>query len=245
MKRIKKIILPLLIILLTGCRAEYNLTIDGDNYIEKVSIIGENSNEINNLNDTWYVPIDRNDYAVGSDDAETLLTDIKTYDYRFSASTLTFSHNFSKGNIPISTAISNCYNNITVTTYEDTTIISTSSNALCFSKYPDLSSVTINITVDKKVISNNADIVDNNTYIWRLNRNNASNKSIDMVIDDTTKVDESTSILGSSNNNNNNNNDLVLLDTDMYIFAAILLVVLLLGYAIVSNIKKQDDNMDD
>ena len=55
--------------------------------------------------------------------------------------------------------------------YNDTTIISTAPKAKCFEENPPLTKVKVKITVDRPVISNNADSINGNTYIWNISKN--------------------------------------------------------------------------
>ena len=242
MKRI--LIVLLLLVCLTGCRCEYNLTINGSTYSENIVITGDNSEEINSFNESWQVPTNKEEYNIGTDDDSNLDIISNVYDYNLNDDKLSFSHSFTENEIINSTAISNCYKYINVTSYDNSIIISSSSNVTCFDKYPDLNSVTINITVDRPVIASNADMSNNNTYTWRLTRNNT--KAIDMTIDDSSE-----SFISTSNVENNDNtsfftfDNIKSLDMERYIFAVILFIVLLIAYAVVNNIKNKDDDIDD
>ena len=59
-------------------------------------------------------------------------------------------------------------------------------------KYENLSKVVINIRNDYKVISSNADKVNDNIYTWIFTRN--SNKAINMVYDPSTVIDNRTTL---------------------------------------------------
>ena len=166
----KKRILVLIIILLltTGCTCQYNLTIENNVYKEEVIIYGENSEEISNFNLKWQVPVDKDEYNRGGDPSTEIEVDGDIYNYNLSENSLKFNYDFTKSSIINSSAVSNCYNKLTITNYNETIIISTSQKATCYDKYPTLSNLRVNIKVDKPVISNNADSVSGNTYIWNI-----------------------------------------------------------------------------
>ena len=236
----KRIFLLLaLLFLATGCTCQYNLTIDNNVYKEDISIIGENNNEITELNKKWQIPVDKDEYNVGTDPSTSSIPVTDTYKYSFSGSKLSLKNDFTKNAYMNSTAVSNCYNKLTIDNYSESIIISTTRNAICFEKYPSLNSVVVNITVDKPVTSNNADSVNGKTYTWIINKNNASKKSINLVLDNSDGNDSVVNDNQAINNSNKKN------DYTMYIFAGVLLVVMLLAYVIVNTIKNKDDNLDD
>lgn len=244
-KRILMIIMTLL--LTTGCTCEYNLTIDGNSYKEEVILIGENTEEISNLDNEWEIPIDKKEYQnIQGFDKET---DINTnmYSYKKSNDKLTFNYDFSGSKISNSTAVSNCYNQLTVKKYNNTTIISTSSKASCFENHPPLTSVKVAINVDRDVISNNADNVSGNTYIWNINRSNANNKSINLILDDGIEnEDNQTSNDPNTTNSSSNKNNIKNKKNDyaLYILLIVLLIIIFIGYKWFMKFKDENNNID-
>ena len=127
--------LIIMILFLTGCECEYNLTINGNNYNEEVILTGDNSEEINSFDTNWEVPINKYVYNIGSDSDDTSVLSSEKYDYTLKGNTLTFKYNFNNSSINTSTAISNCFNSVTINNYEENTIISTSTGAICLDKH--------------------------------------------------------------------------------------------------------------
>ena len=231
----KRICLLFAIILLTtGCTCEYNLTIDNNSYKESINIVPSNSEERNSLNTKFEIPVDKNNYYYGDETTDySSLGDI--YKYSFNNNILNMSYDFRKSYYINSTAVSLCYKTLTVTNYEGNTVISTSNNATCFDNYPELTNLVINITVDRDIISHNADKVNGNIYTWNLTKNNAKNKSINLVFKNDS--DEKEEI--------NNNQEIKKNDYTMYIFAGILLIVLLSAYVYINNLKNKNIGVDD
>jgi hypothetical protein len=118
-------------------------------------------------------------------------------------------------------------------------ILSTSKNAICFEQYPTLTNLIVNITIDGKVSSHNADRVNGNVYTWQINRNNASSKAINLVIDNLN--DEPTT---SKLNNNSSTNSTTKKDYTLYIFCGILLIVIVVIYIIFNKIKNNEKDND-
>lgn len=243
MKKNKIMFLIIMILFLTGCECEYNLTINGNNYNEEVILTGDNSEEINSFDTKWEVPINKYYYNIGSDSDDTSMLSSEKYDYTLKGNTLTFKYNFNNSSINTSTAIYNCFNSVTINNYEENTIISTSTGAICLDKYPDLKRVVINITVDKEVISENADTSNGNTYTWYINKDNANNKSIDMLLDNTEK-NTTTTKSSFIDKFTTSSDDKIFFDTEMYIFAFILFIVLLIGYSIIKNMQNNSNLID-
>ncbi len=234
----KRILLTIILLLLTtGCTCEYNLIIDGNIYKEKITIIGETSEEIANFNNEWKVPIDKEEYDMnaGLDGNDEINTNI--YKYNLSGNKLNFNYDFNGNQFSKSTAVYNCYNKLTVTKYNNTTIISTSSNIDCFNKYPNLNTLKINIKVDREVISNNADSVSGNTYTWNFDKYNPGKKGINLVLEN--KEEENKPSSSSNNNKDNKNNSYVL-----YIFLIIIILIIFIGYKWFMKFKDKNNNID-
>lgn len=236
----KKRILILIIILLltTGCTCEYNLTIDGSTYKEQVTLLGETNEEISNFKNEWQIPIDKEDYneAAGFDTETNANSNI--YKYNITNSKLVFNYDFTSSNYEDSTAVSNCYNKLTVSHYNSTIIISTSSEANCFTKYPPLKNVKVNIKVDRPVISNNADSVNGNTYTWNINKSNAKNKSINIILDNSIITEEEPNDNDEKIDSNGINN------YALYIFLAALVLIIFFGYKWFIKFKEKNNNID-
>ena len=234
-KRIFILIIPLLF--MTGCSCEYNLKIEENTFKEEIKLIADDQAEVSLFNEKWEVSSNKNQNVPGGDPSTAEAVDDNMYKYNLSNNMLTFNYDFSQNGYRNSTAVSKCYNNFTVTNYQNSIIISTPSKAICFDNYPSLNNIVINITTDKEITSNNADSSNGNTYTWKLSKD--SNKSINIVIDNSNKNENP-----SSSNNNQEHNEKKEKDYTMYIFSGILLTVVLIGYLVFSIIKKKNNDGD-
>ena len=95
-----------------------------------------------------------------------------------------------------------CYDKFSVLRYKDEEtkderlLLSTSKENECFNIYTNnLDEVKINVKTNHKVISHNADIVSGNTYQWIINKNNYTNKSIQIILSEKTVIDYKTLII--------------------------------------------------
>ena len=236
----KKIYILLIILLFTtGCTCQYNLKIDGNTYQEELTLNASTREELNQFNNNWQIPIDKDIYFCGDEDTN-VSKESELYKTQLTGNRLTFSHEFNRSDFQNSTAAAICYDKLTVSNYSNSTVISTSKIAQCFENYNSLSNLVINITVDRPVKSNNADSVSGNTYTWNINRNNASNKPVNLVLGASENNDYVTPAPSSSDNSTNIEPTR---DYSMYIFSAILLLVFLIGYAIYKKMKNKEEKI--
>ena len=88
--------------------------------------------------------------------------------------------------------VNTCYDYFTVLRNNDEEsgneqlIISTSAKNYCFEMYPNLESITVNLKTNHKVVSHNADQVNDNNYVWNINKNNASQKTMQIILSEET-----------------------------------------------------------
>ncbi|MDE5586818.1 MAG: hypothetical protein K2I72_00420, partial [Bacilli bacterium] len=78
--------------------------------------------------------------------------------------------------------ITTCYKNFSIVENpnKDGVILSTSNKNLCFEMYDILEDITIKLKTNHEVESHNADEVVDGEYIWKINKNNYNNKSIQL-----------------------------------------------------------------
>lgn len=235
----KTLIIIMILFFTTGCTCEYNLTINENNYSEKITLIAENSEEIKEFDNKWNIPVDKDEYEMISQSDSNNIDIKNVYNYKLSNSNLILNYDFSKSNYDTSTAASICYKKLTFKDYEGTTIISTSEKNNCFDKYPPLTNIKVKIVVDREVISNNADEVNGKTYIWNITKDNANDKSINLVLKND--VSESS---GSENNKNTSNKNSILNQYALYIFLAVLVLIIYLVYKWFMNFKEKNNKID-
>ncbi len=170
MKRIKKIVLILIIILLSGCSVEYNLTINEDSSVNEKVVAKENTNRMKintGLSEDQSV-----NYLYKMFDRTGLNTQISTINKDgMTISTVTgsyssldkYSKNFTS-DLFKEADVKKEGNIITLTFDQSMKLSSDSSRGLV---YDD---VVVNITVPFKVIEHNADTYKRNTYIWKIGK---------------------------------------------------------------------------
>ena len=170
MKRIKKIVLILIIILLSGCSVEYNLTINEDSSVNEKVVASENTNRMKintGLSEDQSV-----NYLYKMFDRTGLDTKISTVQKNgVTISTVTGSYNsldkYSKNftsDLFKEASVKKDGNIITLTFDQSMMLSSNSSRGLIYDN------VIVNITVPFKVIEHNADTYKRNTYTWNIGK---------------------------------------------------------------------------
>jgi hypothetical protein len=167
MKNLKKIILSVLLLLLvSGCDAVYNVEIYNDTCKEDATIIEDNSSN-------WY---DKNQY--GGTFKDMLDEEYNRDNYYYSKKMistetelgLNYKGKLSLSDYDTSSIVYRCYDYFSMTEQDDSIVISTSKHNLCFDNYKWLDSLIVNVKTNHKVINNNADNVNGNTYTWNLTK---------------------------------------------------------------------------
>ncbi|MBQ9011295.1 MAG: hypothetical protein IJ093_01445 [Bacilli bacterium] len=172
----KKLLFLLVCFCLCGCSAEYNLTINANEFEENVFVyipyeeipIGV---DFSNSNNKISVLNSKDDYNYNVSENENGY--VEQYSYKHVADAIKNSY-----------FISNCYGNSSITQTENNIIIKTADRFNCIVGDDGfyVEQVKVNITTDLKVLSNNADEINGNTYTWIFDESNYQNKPINMTI---------------------------------------------------------------
>ena len=191
MKKGKIIILLAFLILFTGCSATVNYNID--NGISQNMTITLNSSERSSKT-VYNLALE----SVERVEKTTEMLSEFTFSDTESYSTLKIQKKSSMSDYKFDNALAMCYDTVLFSNANNMLSISTDNIATCFSNYPMLDELTINLTTDYKVLENNADEVNNNVYTWKITKNNYTNKKIKLRVDYSADGNRDTSSPGSS-----------------------------------------------
>lgn len=177
----KLFLISIAILLLTGCSSNYNLEIKNGRLYEKITAYVDSTKD--NLN---YLPGMEEDneaiYFIESDQYPIYNNMEIKYDKKVNKTDkyteVIFEHSFTEKEFENSNSLKKCFDNASYT-YGDNIKLKLSGKFYCLHG-PQL---LINIKSNYKVIKNNADRKNGNTYTWIINSNNADNVSIDLEID--------------------------------------------------------------
>ena len=190
MFKIKKILLMfILILLLSGCSVEYNVSLENDSFKESGSLIEKKENKDNVSKNGFsfeeqinYTYQSMHDVLNGQEMEKTQSFELKKIDTDKEIG-LTYSNELKQNKYYLSPIIRQCYDNVSVKNSNNNIKISTGNYFKCFDYYELLNNVTVNFTTNYKVVNNNADEIKDNTYTWFVNKNNFKNKEISIEID--------------------------------------------------------------
>lgn len=211
---IKKLLFLLIVLLvLSGCEAVYNLEID-DVYNESVVITPTTETEMSkfsrSFNEMFYTAHLADDY----DPEEEPPKGVAYYEKMISdGNVLTFKHKFTKDNFGDSRLANLCFPSFLFIEGKHLRF-NTLADFDCYTDYPGLENVTININVKGEVYNHNADSVNGTVYTWVIKPGQLRALNLEYENPDTKeekkKDNSNKDTEGNQNNQNNkenNNND--------------------------------------
>lgn len=173
----KKFLLLICLLLITGCDVTYNLTVTDNSVMESSDFVYKKSNDNKKIVQDYY----KGKYVSYYD------MDLKTDNYyskkkidTLNKIGMNLSYNYKNEKYQNSSLFDQCYYKKSFIKGKKYIIIKTEGGARCFNKDNDelIDSLTINITSKLKAVKNNADKVKGDTYIWKLTQDNYNSKDI-------------------------------------------------------------------
>lgn len=183
----KIILLIVCLFLITGCDIKYDLVIDNDSFKENVTMsFLKSQTDYNDV--SIYLS---NKTPISNNVGETRFYNAKIEESN-AYYNLIYNYNHDVDTIRQSYFITNCYPNFNIQNSDDKIALSSGTGFRCINGDDALQSdsVEINITTKLKVLDNNADIVNGNTYTWNIDKNNYQNKSLDMILQKSFDLNE-------------------------------------------------------
>ena len=171
----KKIIIFVCLLLLTGCSATYEITIKNNKITEKLTLIELNQSKFDLENDAGWtlrdsfkaqLEVANDEFSVQSYTVKDLSTDT-TLELEYKSN--------SSRELTNSSAINQCYANPIIEIEDKVINFSTGSEFTCYDYYENLEDITIILKTNHKVLSSNANMVEDNKYIWVLTKDGEKN----------------------------------------------------------------------
>lgn len=177
MKRIKIFGLLIVLCLVSGCTATYNVEIYNDEVRVDGTLIENDTGRWDDL--IFDIPYhEMIEWKTTGDEESPVSEGI----YKISSDGqlgMGLKNNYRLlGEYENSPGIKACYQYFSVLEQDDEIILSTSLVNNCFDTYPNLDFITVNLKTNHKVVSNNADIVDGYHYTWNLSRETKDDSAI-------------------------------------------------------------------
>ena len=172
------IILPLILIL-CGCSANYEIEIKDNKIYENLTIVETNKELFDVENDSGWTMRDSFDALIYDDE-------FSYQDYKIESleNSERIGIKYSRRKVDSiidSSVINQCYTNSSVITEENIVVIDTGNEFTCYEFYDTLDSIKVVFKTNHKVISTNADLEKNGSYIWNIT--NDGNKRIQISYD--------------------------------------------------------------
>lgn len=175
----KKIIPCLILLFLTGCTAEYRVNITKKSIDDNIFIY-DSIDRINEYNQkTAAQEFASFESDLTNFDKTFVNTDRRKIGYQYK--TITDSNHYHEESLA-----RKCYDGLFIEKKKKEIKIYTTNEMNCFENYPDLENVSIYLTSEYKVLETNADEVNNDTYIWHINRENFRNKPLKITLQNDT-----------------------------------------------------------
>lgn len=182
----KKVFLVLLLLLLCGCTSNYNLKISNNKFEEKINIVipdyDYSYEEVIDPESGVAVEDDNQLKAFLEEETPALFSKKANYkkkvNYSGNSVDVNMSYTYTEKNFSDSNSLKLCFDNAYFKN-DKTYYIHASGNFYCL--YTD--SMDIVITTKNKVVSNNADKVEGNNYIWTITEENKDNVNIEFEVE--------------------------------------------------------------
>ena len=177
----KKLLLLLVVILLTGCNVNYNLEFTDEQLIENINLSIPN-HEQKNIDYLKSI----NAYAIydgmGKINYNSIFDEGKD---NFNAK---YDYTYQLNNIGRAYYINQCFENISFSKHDNQYILLTSKGFKCMLfEYHKINNLTVSITTNHKVLQHNADVVEGGIYTWEITDENADNVYINMIFGEVKK----------------------------------------------------------
>lgn len=187
----KIILLSFILILLSGCTANYEVVIDGDKIKERLTITETDKSIFDKITDTGWTVRDSFDALLSGDEFSRQDYSIKSLN---SEDQLGVKYsNDSLESLENSSVINQCFNNPSISV-EDNIVYIDTGEFECFDLYDNLDSIRIVFKTNHKVLDANADTIENDSYIWNITKD--SNKVIKISYDSSiTKINYTTYVV--------------------------------------------------
>ena len=176
----KKIIIVILLLFITGCSSEYNLKISNNSFKENIKFIVENQNS--NYDLSGNIELDDQLTPFLKEKTEAIQNKEKFYKKKIKQDNnfryIEMKYKYSENDFKEANSINLCFEYPELD-FSDNYYIHLQGQFYCL--YSD--SINIKIETKNKVYSNNADEINNGIYIWHINETNKDSVDIELEVD--------------------------------------------------------------
>jgi len=174
----KKILILICLLFLTGCSVNYEITLKNNKIKERLTIIETDQSLFDVRNDAGWtlresfemlINEEKDEFSVEDYSIKSLNTDNQLGLEYYSDSSKTLIN---------SSIINQCYTNPTIEINDNIVSFNSGNEFTCYEYYDNLETINIVLNTNYKVISSNADSVEDNKYMWTITED--GNKNIEI-----------------------------------------------------------------
>ena len=180
----KRIFILILLIMLTGCSAKYDIYFDENKINDEIKIYEESSK------------VKKANQKETDEFSQKILDWERGYDYynvelyaEGENTGYIYTYSFDYDEYDAMTQLRKCYEDFEFTNGKQIKL-KTSKEFLCGTYYPYAKDITINISSKYNITNSNADKKDGNTHTWIINGSNYKSKPIEFTIDKNSEYEE-------------------------------------------------------
>lgn len=194
----KKLILLIVLLLTTGCSANYDIEIYNNEVKEKLEYINTDPSSWDSKVQYGFTyrqlveaskdyPYPVFDSTVVDENDIIKIEGVEYYDNTLISDTNKLGQKleykkFTLDNFSDSSIVKKCYQYFNIIEKDDEIIFSTSLENKCFNEYSNLDIITVNLKTNHKVVSSNADIVNGYHYTWNISKEEKDDAAILITI---------------------------------------------------------------
>lgn len=178
----KKLIIFVLFIFITGCSVDYNLEVSNNSFKEKIDVVidkSENSQSVGDssveLDDQLTPFIEEPINAFFTPNKENYKKKVKEFDNYYKIS---LSYNFNFSEFKKSNSLNSCFENVEIKEEDNKYYIHAYGAFYCL--YEDV--FNIKLKTKNNVINHNANSVNDNLYVWNIDNQNVNNVDVKIEI---------------------------------------------------------------
>ena len=190
----KKILILLCLLFLTGCSVNYEITLKNNEIKERLTIIENDQSLFDIRNDAGWTLRETFEMLINDVGDEFSVQDYSIKSLNTDTQLGVEYYSDASNTLINSSAINQCYTNPTIEVNDNIITFSSGNEFTCYDYYDNLDNITIVLNTDYKVISSNAEVVEDNKYIWNITKD--GNKNIEISYEqDTSKNSVTTTII--------------------------------------------------
>ena len=174
----KKYLILVCLIFMTGCSARYTIEFNDENISDNLTVYGVDADSYKDIVDGVYAPVPVYEDAIINLEEPVKNEGVEYYNLSGKDGNAYLDYNFKLSDFKDSYFANTCYDYFKIFEEEKEIVFSTGKEFKCFFPGSELETVDVVFKSNHKVLYNNADEVNDGEYIWHINKSNMNNANI-------------------------------------------------------------------